>query len=678
MSEFTGEKLYELLPAIYRRRDAAQGEPLRALLAVAEAEAQRLEADIGGLLENWFIETCEPWVVPYIADLLGIRRLPSVGGPGFNQRTHVANTLSYRRRKGTYELLADLARDVTGWPVRVVEMFRQVAMTQHLAVLQPANLRTPDLRSALAITSLETPFDPAARTADVRRIPDQPVVRPNLPNVSIFVWRLAAYRVENTPARLVDKALGQYTFSALGDSPLFNPLRAPGTGSQEVDLPVPLRNAALDAVLESLRQAKARALPPPPMPFFAAPLPAFTIAVDGTAIPPEQIVIADLTTRWTAPAPTKLYGAQALPIRVAVDAQSGRLAFADPKPADPNRVRVSYCYGWSGEIGSGPYDIVERAPLEPPTDAAVSGGGGALQAAFTALSAQAPRLIEIADSETYSATELAIPAARSLSVRVRNKQRPVVQLAGALTLRLADQGALVLDGLTVVGGPLAIVLPRSGRARLTLRRCTLLPRTGVPSITVSGDGALELTVERCVTGGLALNPGTDSLVARDSIIDGSLSVQTATLERCTILGPATLDALELASDTIFLQKITTRLAQRGCVRHCYVADGSTTPPRFRCQPDLALSAAELGADDEAARQRVRAQVTPVFTALAIDAPGYAQLRRDCDEQIRRGGSDGGELGAWQLLHTLQREDNLRAATDEYLRFGYEAGIFYVT
>ena len=33
MSTLTAERLYSLLPAVYRLRDADQGEPLRALLA---------------------------------------------------------------------------------------------------------------------------------------------------------------------------------------------------------------------------------------------------------------------------------------------------------------------------------------------------------------------------------------------------------------------------------------------------------------------------------------------------------------------------------------------------------------------------------------------------------------------------------------------------------------------
>jgi hypothetical protein len=108
------ERLHHLLPAVYRIRDAEHGEPLRALLAVLERELQRIEDDIGGLYDNWFIETCQEWVVPYIGDLLGVRGLVPVRSGVFSQRAYVANTLAYRRRKGTAAVLEQLARDITG------------------------------------------------------------------------------------------------------------------------------------------------------------------------------------------------------------------------------------------------------------------------------------------------------------------------------------------------------------------------------------------------------------------------------------------------------------------------------------------------------------------------------------------------------------------------------------
>jgi hypothetical protein len=48
------------------------------------------------------------------------------------------------------------------------------------------------------------------------------------------------------------------------------------------------------------------------------------------------------------------------------------------------------------------------------------------------------------------------------------------------------------------------------------------------------------------------------------------------------------------------------------------------------------------------------------------------------EEIREGADDEAEMGAFHELFKPQRETNLRIRLDEYLRFGLEAGIFYVT
>src|ERR1043166_6252282 len=87
----TPERLYQLLPAIYHVRDAQLGEPLKALVALLADQGAVLEEDIAQLYDNWFIETCEEWVVPYIGDLLGVRGLHTIDTTAFTQRAYVAN-----------------------------------------------------------------------------------------------------------------------------------------------------------------------------------------------------------------------------------------------------------------------------------------------------------------------------------------------------------------------------------------------------------------------------------------------------------------------------------------------------------------------------------------------------------------------------------------------------------
>jgi hypothetical protein len=75
---------------------------------------------------------------------------------------------------------------------------------------------------------------------------------------------------------------------------------------------------------------------------------------------------------------------------------------------------------------------------------------------------------------------------------------------------------------------------------------------------------------------------------------------------------------------------------------------------------------------------ILSRLQPRFTSTHYGDPGYAQLSQTCAPEIRTGGEDGSEMGVFYYLKQPQREANLRASLDEYLRFGLEAGIFYVT
>nr|BDT33016.1 phage tail protein [Myxococcus sp. MH1] len=723
------DRLYKLLPAIHRAKDTLQGEPLRALLAIMEHELLALEEDIGQLHDNWFIETCQEWVVPYIGDLLKVRDLVPVDPGLFSQRAYVANTLAYRRRKGTAAMLEQLARDVTGWPARAVEFFQRVGTTQYLNHPRLTSLRTPDLRDANALELVGTPFENATRTVDVRHIDNQRGQH-NLPNVGLFLWRLESYPVVLAPAYRVLPASepgateeGLFRFDALGcDTHLFNLPQSETTLSSlagEPNVPTPLRRRPLYDELEARRAALARGQTPEQRYFGATP--PFTLHLDAgpgafEAISPDEVLICDLST-WHRPPATLPYPPldPSLPpvnrsIRVAVDPVNGRLAFAEGLPV-PTALSVSYAYGFSSEVGGGFYDRQETLlPLEQRGAWRVDTRVGpytTLASALSASSASGDALVEVLDSERYPLATLDVAVGSRLELRAANLQRPVIDLQGGRGLiRLGEGATLVLSGLLVRGGVLEV--QAADNATLDLRHCTLVPgqdllpdgqpRTTEPSLVVKGekDGDCTVLLHRCITGPVRTGRAT-VLRLEDCIVDGlggpalqglptppgpllpeeeDLEAEglTGTLHvlASTVLGTVETTVLELASDSLFTGRVNVVQRQKGCMRFCYVPPGSHVPQRFRCQPAYAEGT------PEDVRLELERRVKPVFTSDRYLEPGYCQLRDDTDSGIRRGASDEGEMGVFHHLQQPQREANLRASLTDYLRFGLEAGFFFVT
>ncbi len=358
------DRLFELLLVVYRTRDAAQGYPLRDLLRVITEQVQVVETDISQLYENWFIETCEDWVVPYIGDLVGYRAVHEAGEPGGDAgargslrdrtlvpRRDVAHSLRDRRRKGTLALLELLSGDVAGWPARAVEFYRELAYAQALAHRRLDRGRTADLRSGDDLDLLGGPFDRIAHSVDVRRPGSTRTPgRFNIPSVGLFVWRLRSYssggppegRIEPraVPALCLEQAGPHcFTFSPLGiDTRLYNrprPEPEPTNIAEELNLPVPIRRRALERSRSAYYGTDASlAVWTPEWPRKDAPQP----------VPAEAVLVADLTG-WRYRPPRN---------RVAIDPILGRIAF--PSGQVPRQgVRVLYHYGFSADMGGGEY-----------------------------------------------------------------------------------------------------------------------------------------------------------------------------------------------------------------------------------------------------------------------------------------------------------------------------------
>ena len=195
---YYAEKLWQLLPAIYRAEDSESFDrngPLREMVNRIGAQAAILRRSIDRLWEDQYIETCDDWVIPYIGDLLATNLVASLDARG--QRVDVAKTIYYRRRKGTVAVLEEIATDITGWDARVVEFFRRLGRTRHgfdPEIGLPAETADPegarklqiaegligkltktgiggwaDLRNVYGATKASTAFDEFFHTADFRR-----------------------------------------------------------------------------------------------------------------------------------------------------------------------------------------------------------------------------------------------------------------------------------------------------------------------------------------------------------------------------------------------------------------------------------------------------------------------------------------------------------------------------
>ncbi len=678
MTEPTTERLYNLLPAIHRIRDVEHGEPLRALLQVLESELSTLRGDIDALYDDWFIETCAEWVVPYIGDLVGVRGLLPTSGGAFSQRGRVANALAQRRGKGTGAALEQLARDVTGWPARVVEFFELLATVQHVNHVRPNRPATVDLRDADQLELLGGPFERAAHTAEVRRVASTRG-KYDIPHLGIFLWRLQSYAMAGSTARRVaadqPELRGRFHFNPLGiDAALFNLSRSEQAAS-EASVPGRLRRQPLHDELDARRQSLADGRTPRVAYFGPDPVLQVRVQMSGNGplipVAPEEIVICDLSDAevpegWRRP-PSSM--------RVAVDPVLGRLAM--PAGVVPERVEVDYAYGFSADLGGGPYNrrgsVAQwlTGSSRPLLQIAVGGATATLGDAVAQWNAQPPGadgVITILDSQTYTgAQELVVPEDSRLLVVAAERQRP--HLLGDLTLRgsasgdAITPGRLCLNGLLIEGN----VSVQSGNlSELRISHTTVAPTAFV--LSAVGNDRLEVTIERSIVGAIRLANTVRRLRLVESIVDGTSGGGTAIVgsalgvDGSTVLGSAFVDRLD-ASNSIFNGELGVERRQTGCVRFSFVPPGSLVPRRFRCQPV-----------DGAGSVRV----APRFTSVRYGQPGYAQLAPSCPTEISAGADDEGEMGAFQFLQQTQRVGSLQASLDEHLRFGLEAGLFLVT
>jgi hypothetical protein len=569
---YYADKLWNLLPVTYRTEDTDQfgaAGPLREMVNRIGAQAAILRRSIDRLWEDQSIETCDDWVIPYIGDLLATNLVANLDTRG--QRLDVAKTIYYRRRKGTLAILEEIAADITGWEAKVVEFFRRLGRTRHgldpaiglsqtgndeVANLQLAEgLIGPlthtgiggiaDLRNAYGASRAHSAFDEFFHTADLR-LGRGRFGWYDIPRLGVFLWRLISFGVGPATPVPVQGCPGWYTFDPTGrDIPLFAAGRtAEAYGSQwvspvEAQLPTPISQPLFDANSVSL-------------------YPDSLAVFSGATSPPD-----------TQPVPSS---------QLKVRPERGRFEWLGSPPFD---AVVNYHYGFSSEIGAGPYDRRIGGEL-PPTPAPASdlkGGGAAL-----AVAGAVPQTgtLAIADSLTYAgAADVSVQG--QLTVRAGNKQRPLIRLAGLpaqWTFIGSPSSCLVLDGLFISSGDIVL---QGNFQSVTLNCCTFDPGSmplspmGSPTpgsppaaiFAVAADGrelvptrlwiegtVTILTIDRCILGPIRTRSGgaVETLTISNSIIQAIPTSDSGPIEPGDVKDADRLEArLQAAADPVSVE-----------------------------------------------------------------------------------------------------------------------------
>ncbi|HEX3941636.1 MAG TPA: hypothetical protein VHX11_09160 [Acidobacteriaceae bacterium] len=709
--------LYNLLPAVFRTRDAQQGGQLQAFFAVLESQLDLVRNNAWQLYDDQFIETCAPWAIPYIGALIGFDPIYTVALTGPDSRAEVANTIGYRRRKGTLLAMEQLTRDVSGRMTIVVEEFKHLVTNLSLRDVRAHHADTANFRRGRDWDEIEGPFARLNRTVDVRRIAPRNRVAPaapdptplditlhgpgryNVPDIAIWMWRWQSWQLAEAPAF----ALGNsgYFFSTLGaPTPLFQqPPPAPAPFARlmtEADTPQPIT-----------RERFARNIAA----FYPSSI---ALLADGEAVDASQIVCANLVETagqlCTVPAG-----------KIAIDPELGRIQFAADM-ALPADLQVTYSYGSPAQIGGGSYD--RSANLALPAGSGIFNaivGSAAFPtlasavAAWNALPAGSAGVIVLPNYDSLAVdltgsnaiaisaeSQLVIAAAKvseqgappewnhsrvTLNGQIEIYGLPSPPLAGG---EAAPMGQVMFSGILLAGA-----MSITGDAIcVQIADCTLTPgRTltgdgnpaspGEPSLWGTAIGSC-LSITRSISGPIALAASCSARILNSILDAGSpfcpafagpdLASAGAALhiEDSTVIGRIWAQTIPLASNTIFHARLGKRdpwkapvwanQLQSGCIRFCWLPCKSIVPRRYECLPPDAASEPAL---------------LPQFITLRFGDPGYCLLSGYVPLAIWTGADNGSQMGVYQQIQETEAVANIQIRSAEYLPANLEAGVFLV-
>lgn len=724
--EYYAEKLWSMIPAIYRHEDGLAENPgvLRAIVEIMAEQAAILRRSHDRLWEDQYIELSDEWAVPYLADLVRTRLVSALNKRG--RRVDTAKTIYYRRRKGTVRVLEELVSDIAGWEGKVVENFCLLARPRHNLDPRPRPFAgrfsgtmpggVADLRRPFAAELAGGPFDEYHYTPDVRRHKGQNG-RYNISKIAFHLYRLPALPVSGvTPFARPDGVSFTFDPSGRGDSPLFarrnRPEQTDADGRQiqlwdewrsielwELPAPIPCRLLGhadyliTEAIVQQLLAGGLSA---------AAAAELRTMAghrIQGEARLRTTLSLLANSADFLAPAAyqTILGGslvddcgqAALLPESVAVEEApgavvpvtatvagdlSGWTATAPGKTLviDPERGRFLFLNGppaagstvsyYYGFSGEIGAGAYSRLDVEERPPDVSHPDPGPI----TAVQLQNDGVLQIEDSGTYGpvANKLAV---NDMVVQAANQQRPYVRLESDWILNTgANANArLLLDGLWLgAGGSFSVVL-RGDYESVAIRHATFDP--GGHDVDDNPIPPLPLVIE-----------GHVERLVIDHAIMGPITVAAGGVLECLQINDSIVDGapagaaplalprteVELTRVTVFGEVDVNRLWATETLITGAVDVTDTQNGCFR------FSAAPAGSRlPRPYESHEFDDPGHFFTSRRFGDPGYAQLSLTAPVTLVRGAENGSEMGAFNALLNPIRLDSLQAKVDEFLPFG---------